>query len=119
MNANFFQRIAELADAAAVDRYREPCLPPLDMSRDAMLGVAAALEPLARALGLDASVTVLDPLLVEPRSNAQIEMQLVNLQLGMMRAMLILGYDWNRMEAAMHRMLETGPVPEMRPLTLA
>lgn len=105
MNRNLFTQLEAMANAEGIDRYRQPELPPLDMSRDALLGIAAAFEPLARSLGLDAGVTVIDPLIIEPRTNAQIEMQIVNLQLGLMRAMLLLGYEWSRVESAMQRMI--------------
>lgn len=110
MNARLFTALRDLSMQEGLDRFFEPGLPPLDMAEDTLRPIAEALAALARSLGMDAGVSICLPLFSEARSNTQLELQLLNVQFALMRAMLLLGYDWPRMEDGMRRLIAQGGI---------
>lgn len=114
MNAQTFELIRTLMIDRGIDCFDAPDLPPLDMGDDAVRDVSRALSSLGEALGLDFHFSEYQPLFgLASRTNTQIELHLLNVQLALFRAMIILGYDFDRMEAAMRRMVAR----QLQPIT--
>lgn len=118
MNAAIESTLRRILRDQGIDYLTEPELPATDLAADALAPIGESWAALARALGWDGSADLCPPLFALPRSNLAIEQQLLNLHLALIRAMILLGYDWPRLEEAMQAVLaqnDTAPDFLMQP----